>query len=109
MIAGRTPAALTEADDLLLDLQCLSDSEVLNTGALLDYMDEADDDGQIDAEEWAYINRHVRLEHKWNHEQLTETRELRGCMTRIGDLVGRLRQTVHEMKKAALPSGRQTN
>jgi hypothetical protein len=99
--AGAPPRALTTADDLVLELQCNADGQVTNTRALLEFMDEADDDGVIDPDEWRYIWRHVALEARWNGEQLATCRLLRGWMNKTSELVDRLRWQVHEMKKAA--------
>ncbi|MBN1461380.1 MAG: hypothetical protein JXA57_17770 [Armatimonadetes bacterium] len=104
---GRQPKALILAEDLCLDLQCLADSQELNTTALLEFMDVADDDGRIDQDEWSYIFRHIRLEHRWNEEQVEETHKLRRCMNKITDLVTSLRVRLQDTKKAARQDGLQ--
>jgi hypothetical protein len=103
--AGRPPAAVVTADDLVLDIQCLADDQATNTGALLAYMDEADDDGHIDDREWGYICRHVRLEHRWNTEMIGRSQLLRRCLNGLCGLVADLRVQVHQMRRAARESG----
>jgi hypothetical protein len=66
---GATPQSLVLLDDTIFDAQCCADAQTLNTGMLLQFMDRADDDGVIDSDEWAYIFRHVRLEHHMNDDQ----------------------------------------
>lgn len=102
---GRIPAEMTEADDLVFELHCNADGQVLNTQELLAYMDAADDDGVIDPEEWRFIWRHVALEARWNGEALETCKRLRRCMNELGGLVASLRARIQGMKKAAVVSG----
>lgn len=101
---GPTPRALADADDCIFDLQCLADAQQTNTRELLAFMDRADDDGVIDADEWRYIFRHVRLEHKWNEESWGACTALRGLMSGLADLVGWYRSKLQK-QRAALASG----
>lgn len=89
---GRPPAALVRCDDLVFDMHCNADSQVLNTKELLAYMDRADDDGRIDSDEWGYVVRHVRLEDRWNGEQLERFPTLRHWMNATAALVAELRR-----------------
>ena len=78
---------------------------MVNTKHLLEFMDEADYDGVISPDEWAYITRHVRLEHKWNHESNAGLKRLRDLANGFFALVRSLRGQAQSMKKAALASG----
>lgn len=102
---GCPPQALTTADDLVFELHCNADCQVVNTTQLLEFMDAADDDGTIDPEEWRYIRRHVALEARWNGEALQTCKKLRRCMNELGGLVASLRARIQGMKKAAVVSG----
>lgn len=102
---GKTPGPQAQLDDALFELQCSADCQVVNTKHLLEYMDEADDDGVISSDEWAYITRHVRLEHRWNNESNTGLRSLRDLANGFFALFRSLRGQMQGIKKAALASG----
>lgn len=100
---GKPPKALTKLDDCIFDAQCSIDSQVLNTRTLLEYMDEADNDGRIDDDEWRYIFRHVRLEHHFNTETNGALTKGREWLNQILELIVGYRLRLE--KKAALASG----
>ena len=102
---GTIPGPQAKLDDALFELQCSADCQVINTRQLLEFMDEADDDGVISPAEWAYITRHVRLEHKWNDESNVGLRHLRDLTNGVFALVASLRGQMQGMKKAALAGG----
>jgi hypothetical protein len=102
---GAHPQAVTSLDDCLFDAQCSADSQQMNTETLLQFMDRADDDGVIDADEWRYIFRHVRLENRLNEEQCSLLKWGRVHCNAVVELVERLRGQIQECKVAMRPQG----
>jgi hypothetical protein len=102
---GAQPQAAVLLDDTYFDLQCSVDAQCLNTNELLSFMDAAEQDGFIDADEWRYIRRHVRLEATFNTEAESLVRWGRVQLNKLLGLVTNLRARVQEKKKAALQSG----
>jgi low affinity Fe/Cu permease len=102
---GALPAPLKHLDDIYLDLQMVCDSQVTNTADLLEKLDEFMRDGRIDREEFAYIRRHVLLEHTLNRDAESLITWGRRTLNQVVELFQKLRAQVQSMKKAARQSG----
>ncbi len=97
---GALPKDLVHLDDeIVLELQACTDTQVLNTAQMLDYMKTAESDGVIELAEWRYVRRHVRLEDELNHDSESLVKWMRVYVNRVTDLVQGLRARIQEAQK----------
>lgn len=109
---GAPPQAVVWLDDTVLDAQSCADSQVRNTGHMIERFTEVFADGCVDERDEAAVRdllRHTRLEAQLNEDQVSLLKWTRRHLERVTELVAQYRARLQEMKKAALASGLNTS
>lgn len=100
---GKPPRALVEADDQVFDLQCLADTQCLNTKDMLETLGAIFADGLVDerdTENVLRLRRHAKLEHQMNEQQFEGCQVLRKWMNSLSELVSGLRLRLQNKEAA---------